>query len=561
MSNPPRLWLSAATNWLAFAAQLAAAFFLAPLVVRALGEERYGLWALVESVLAYFTLLDLGIAAFLVRSVARHHVRGEFEQLNRVCSCGLAVFVVVSALAVLAGLGALPWSLPHFADKLGGAGLAWAFAGMLLLNVALSLPLSLFPAVLDGLQRYDAKSAVRVGFLLVRVAGTLAVVSWWPSLVGVAVVQTVCVLGENAALAGLTFRYLPQLRLSPRLVDRATLRQVRGYSGDAFLLLVAGRISFQTDALVIGAFYPAAFITWFALASRPVEFAKSLLRQVTTTLTPAVSGLEAKGDLAAVARVFLGASRVVLYLVLPVHLGLWFYGREFLSLWMQRPAFGEHCYPSLAILAAGLSLVVLQSVGSRILYGLGRLRLFARMALAAAALNLALSLGLVGWFGIEGVAVGTAVPDGLFCLFAVVYSCRLLGVGMREYVGRALVRPLLAAGPLVLFWLAAREWWPVAGWVDLVAVLAAGVALFAVIGMGMEREVRAGVRGRLRLLAQRVTSAIALLTRLGGRRGPGSACPGSSPRSTIRPASASGPERRAAARSAPGSRGCPRAGR
>src|SRR3954470_5091 len=93
---PSRLWLSATTNWLAFAAQLVAAFFLAPLVVRALGDAGYGLWALVESVLAYFTLLDLGIAAFLVRSVARHRARGEFEDLNRICSCGMAVFAAAS---------------------------------------------------------------------------------------------------------------------------------------------------------------------------------------------------------------------------------------------------------------------------------------------------------------------------------------------------------------------------------------------------------------------------------------------------------------------------------
>src|SRR5262245_55651154 len=55
------LAISAAANGLAFVAQLAAAFVLAPLMLRYFGRERYGVWSFVESFLAYFTLFDLGI--------------------------------------------------------------------------------------------------------------------------------------------------------------------------------------------------------------------------------------------------------------------------------------------------------------------------------------------------------------------------------------------------------------------------------------------------------------------------------------------------------------------
>src|SRR5947209_5488329 len=58
---PRRLLLSALTNWLAFAATLLVSFFLTPYLVRCLGKESYGVWGFVESILAYFTLFDLGI--------------------------------------------------------------------------------------------------------------------------------------------------------------------------------------------------------------------------------------------------------------------------------------------------------------------------------------------------------------------------------------------------------------------------------------------------------------------------------------------------------------------
>ena len=72
-----RLLVNAAANWLGFAAQIAVAFYLCPILVHGLGNGRYGLWSLAESVLVYLTLLDLGIAASLVRYTARFEATGE----------------------------------------------------------------------------------------------------------------------------------------------------------------------------------------------------------------------------------------------------------------------------------------------------------------------------------------------------------------------------------------------------------------------------------------------------------------------------------------------------
>src|SRR5207302_9547013 len=117
------------------------------------------------------------------------------------------------------------------------------FMLLMLANLAATLPLSVFPTALDGLERFAAKSAVRIIFLLFRTVGIVAATVEQPGLLGLGVVYTVSNLAEHAVLAGLCFRFLPGLRLSWRLVDRATLRQVRGSSTDAFLAMLAGRVT------------------------------------------------------------------------------------------------------------------------------------------------------------------------------------------------------------------------------------------------------------------------------------------------------------------------------
>ena len=441
MPQAPRLAVAAGVNWLAFAATLAVAFFMAPYLLRALGDARYGVWCVAEAVLAYFTLFDLGIAACVVRYTARHHAAGETDALNRLASACVAVYAAAGAVALMLGAGVTTAVAPRLDDKLGTAGEVGPFLLLMLANLAVTLPLSVFPAVLDGLQRFAAKAVIRLVFLAVRVGGIFWVTETTPGLFPLAVVFTVTNLLEHAAFAALAWRHLPGLRLRVGLIDRDTLKRVRGYSVDAFLAMLAGRVTVQTGAVVVGGFLPVAAAAHYAVAARLVELAKNLLRSVTTTLTPAVSAREAADDLAGVRDVFVGGTRAVLYLVIPVHLGLLLFGRAFLECWLQGPQYADWCYPAMAVLTLTLTIGVAQSVAARVLYGLGRLRLFARVALVEAVVNLLLSLLLVGPYGLVGVAAAVAGPNVLFCLFAIAYAGRVVDVRWRTYLA-AWVYPL-----------------------------------------------------------------------------------------------------------------------
>ncbi len=485
------LALGAATNWAAFAATLAVAFFLAPYLVRTLGAAKYGAWCVAEGVLAYFTLFDLGIAACLVRFVARYAATGDTGARNRVVAACLALFLAAGTAALLLGCAVVPFVAPGIERKLNdGAGEVLPFLLLMLANLAVTLPLSVFPNVLDGAQRFGAKSAVRLVALAARVGGTVWAMETAPGLLPLALVLTATNLFEHALMAVLCYRLVPGFALAFRSVDRAALREVRGYSVDAFLAMLAGRVTVQTGALVAGGCVSLVAAAHYALAARLVEMAKNLLRHVTVTLAPAVSAREAAGDLAGVRAVLLDGTRAVLYLVLPVHLGLLAFGGPFLARWLGGPELAAACFPTTAILAAALSLAVAQSVAARVLYGLGRLKPFARAALAEAALNLVLCFALVWDFGVAGIAVAVAVPNVLFCLFTIAYACRVLDVPVRDYVRQCWLKPALAAlAPAAVWWLLpAAE----ASWGAIALGACAGLGPYAVAVLALECAARRG---------------------------------------------------------------------
>src|SRR5438445_973785 len=99
-----RIITNAAVNWIGFAVQLVVAFFMSPILVHGLGAPRYGVWSLVESVLAYLMLFDLGVAASVVRYVARFEANGDLKRLNRIFSTSLGIFAAAGFVAMLLAL-------------------------------------------------------------------------------------------------------------------------------------------------------------------------------------------------------------------------------------------------------------------------------------------------------------------------------------------------------------------------------------------------------------------------------------------------------------------------
>src|SRR5438445_5825727 len=157
-ASPRRLARSVVANWVGFAAQVAAAFFVSPVLVHGLGDRRYGLWSVVESVLGYLMLFDLGVAASVVRYVARFEATRNQDALNRVFSASVCIFAVAGAAVLCL---TLIFAYPAFGWLNVPGDLATEGQWMLILlglNLAVGLPMNVFACVLDGLGRYPAKS-------------------------------------------------------------------------------------------------------------------------------------------------------------------------------------------------------------------------------------------------------------------------------------------------------------------------------------------------------------------------------------------------------------------
>ncbi|MBC8876219.1 MAG: oligosaccharide flippase family protein [Planctomycetes bacterium] len=479
------LLTNAAWNFLSFASAVVVAFVMCPKLVHGLGDEHYGIWCLVEATVAYFTLFDLGIGVSIIRYVAKFEEIRNRDQLNRVFCTTLYIFVGAAAITLAASAGlAFLWRRPFDVSAEVANDTRWL---ILLLGavVAVGLVGSVFACVLNALGQFRAKTAIETGNRFVSASLMLTTLASGGGLVHLAAVMLACSLAKSLVEAIVARRYLPYLRFSPRFVSLETFRTIRSYSLRAFVVLIAGRISYSSDAIVIGAFLAPQWITPFVLAARLTEYVRDCIWSLTAVLTPAISALETRGDQEAIRRALLDGTRYILLLILPVAMGLLMLGKPFLSLWLDEPH-AEASYPVLVVLTIAMTFYLSQTVAGRILYGMGRLGWLTIAAIIEAIANISISIALIGPYGILGVAVGTAVPSVCVNVVAAWYICRVLDVPVRSYLRQAVASPLLLLPVAPAVWLLAMQWFPPTNWHSWVLVGGAGTLAHAAVAYLVE---------------------------------------------------------------------------
>ena len=129
-----------------------------------------------------------------------------------------------------------------------------------------------------------------------------------------------------------------------------------------------------------------------------------------------------------------------------------------------------------------------QAVSGRILYGIGRLKWATIVIVGAALANLTISILLVGPLGIEGVALGTAIPVVLADVILACYTCRILDVPIRRYLRRSHLNPLLVAPIAPVVWLVLSQSNPVTSWGSFILVGCSGTLAYAVVAIMVELE-------------------------------------------------------------------------
>jgi O-antigen/teichoic acid export membrane protein len=436
------------SNWIGMIINIIVSFFMIPFVIHEMGNSSYGFWVLLQSLTSYMFLLDFGVRSSLNRHLAKFYALGEYQESNKVINAGLTVYLSLC-------IGLIVWScflgmtfqsfFPIQDLDSTSVFLAVILVGS---SVALHFPSAVFDAVLTGQQRYDLMNIAQILSLSVRTVLIVLALKCGYGIVAISLatfLASLLLFFLNYAFAGWIS---PGMQLDFSLPRLSMLKLLANHGLYAYILTGATRIITDAGNIVIGAFVSAEAVTFYAIAGSLTAYATSVVSGITTTIPPAASHLEARGDQKGLQSLCIAGTKFVLLIGLPILLTFILSGDTFLRLWVGEEFSAS--YPPLVLLSLGWAFNYLQSAAGCILIGLSRHKIAAGLVLVQAALNLGGSLFLVKSMGVLGVAWGALIASVVMNLVFQIHALRLLGISLGRFLAEGIVPVAIAVIPFVV---------------------------------------------------------------------------------------------------------------
>ncbi|MFH1537451.1 MAG: oligosaccharide flippase family protein [bacterium] len=450
-------------------------FFLLPYILGHIGKNDYGVWVLAAGVLGHLGLLEFGLSKTVVIKASSQLAEGkDASKLREITDpvftvyafSGLCVIVVVAALAAFSpgwfGIAARDTSKFRLILWIAG------------INTALAFPMSVWDGLVKALQDFHYLNAVRVFSNVVRILGTVALLSRGAGVVGLVLLHAlISVIVWILNIAWVRFRLGFAIFPAPSLKSLKRHGGVFQLSSSIFFIQTSSIINNQTDKIILGIFGPVSWVAVYEVGNKINTYLRGYINEVLGTITPAASSAHSRGEPAVLREMFMTGTKLLLCLTGVVAMVFIVYSREFMMLWV-----GEGYELSVAVLLLLLMATLYEAqgmMGANILVSMERVRFLVYLSFLAAGTNLVLSLLLVKHHGILGVAAATLITYFISTNILIFHICRNIRVDVRTFMARSVVPaawPLPAAALVFTF---LKNQYPVHTWADMV-VHAIGLA-------------------------------------------------------------------------------------
>jgi O-antigen/teichoic acid export membrane protein len=494
-----------AWSWCGVLFSLISGLFLAPYVIHHLGDERYGIWILVFSLMDYYNVVDFGFRSAVIKFASHYRVTGEAERLEALVSTGL-VYFSIAAVAVLAASLVIARNVTRWFHVLPRDEAAFRFLVITVgVGFALGIVSSPFTGVLEAYQRFDITSRIGILGTGLRVLGCLAVIKAGFGLRAMGV----CLLAAQLTTYALYYvsfrRLLPERTFGPRKAHFSTLRQMLSYGTSTFVSNNSLIVLNQSAPVVIGHFLSATQVAYFSFPLRLLNYSVDLVSRMGVVTVSKTAELTALGDQKTIGRMGIVLNRYCLMLFLPLPVFLAIFGRQLLTVWLS-PKFAAASAPLLPAMGAGIVIAIAAQYNSNaILFGLAKHASLARAVFVEAVLCLGGLLYVVPHYGVLGAAYLTAVlmalSRGLFVPYAL---SRHLGVSYGRYLWGIYGRALAIITPVAIaFWTINRALGEPSTWTVVLGCAAAMSACYYsfILWLGILPEHRSRILAGLKARA------------------------------------------------------------
>ena len=434
-----------------------------PFLVKQLGVETYGLWALITAITGYFLILDLGMSTAVGRLMAGCRASGDLAKLNTIISTVAVLFIAICFVIWMVTFAIVTiffqfFHVPpaQYMDVHNALMINGLSIGLFVLGVP-------FYSMLWGYERFDLANSVDIPVLLARTA----MVFWLFREGGSLVELSFLTLLGNVASAILymlqCWRLEPRLSVKPSHCSLEVAKSLFHFAKYYSFLTISRTLTAQIGTLIVGHGLNYQMVTTFSVARQLTVYSNNFIVSVTQVATARAAVLYFGDQIDRQRALFIEGGKYAMALSCFFAIGFFVLGAPFLMVWQR--GLLDHAYLPLIVLTIGEIVPMSQWVTFGIITSMGKHRILGIFAVLEAVAIVASAPALASEFRVVGVCAAVGFAGFVFrglCQF--VYGCKLLEITPLSYTRKVFVPVLipsfmqLGLFGLASIWFAPRSW-------------------------------------------------------------------------------------------------------
>ncbi len=385
----------------------------APIMLRLMGKNEYGLYNTLNTTISFIWLLDMGFSSSYVKFYSKYKSLNQFDKINSFNSLYFTVFSAIAAISAAIGLF-LTFNLRLVFDE-GLTNSEYSKARIMMLAMTVSMALGFITTIFGSYISVHQKFIFTKSFGLANTIATFIVdiIVLYLGFGAVGIVFATLILGTIHKCINIFYSYKKlHFKFDFKHIEKELFRQVFSFSGLIAINMIVDKVNSGIDSVLLGRFCGTAAVAVYAIGASINSQFTSFSTAISGIFTPHIHSLvnayemDSKEQRSALTALFIKVGRVQYLLLALIASGFVFFGQKFIYFWAGEGYEKSYYVALLLIIPAIVPLI--QNVGIEIQRAENRHHYRSYIYGAMAIINLIVSIFLCQiWEGI-GCAAGTA---------------------------------------------------------------------------------------------------------------------------------------------------------
>lgn len=472
-----QLKAGAALNYVVILLNTAVGLLYTPYMLRMMGQSEYGLYSLVASVIAYLTVLDLGLGNAVIRYTAKFRAEGKTKEQYEMFGMFLALYSIISVVALIGGMGLYLNVGRMFGGTMTEIELSHARIMMLILvfNLVVTFPMSIFGSIMSAYERFVFPKVINIIRIILNTVVMIVLLEMGYKAIAMVIIQTLF----NVATLVINYlycKYRLQIKIQFAKIQWGFLREVAIYSFWIFLNVIMDRVYWSTGQFMLGIVAGTAAIAVFAVAIQLHTMYMQFSTAISSVFLPKVTGMVAlHNNRAEISDLFIKTGRIQNIIMSMILFGFITFGRAFIALWAG-PEYND-AYIIACLFFISLYIPLIQNLGITILQARNQMKFRSLLYIGIAAVALVLQYYFAKMWG--GIGCAVAISGALFIgqgvIMNIYYKVRQ-GIDIKKFwkeIAKMNIVPLIMSACFMyaIYDAPIDSWLTLALWMGLYAIM------------------------------------------------------------------------------------------